>query len=87
MIFGIFDFFQKAQKWKLGQFLKYTIRNTLIVLIFARINFRAPWAREKNLFSRVFIFAHLPFTLFSRVLIIAHPKLKTLNLALKTKNK
>ena len=27
MIFGVFDFFQKAQKWRLGQFLKYTIRN------------------------------------------------------------
>ena len=27
VIFGIFDFFQKAQKWKLGQFLKYAIRN------------------------------------------------------------
>ena len=27
MIFGIFDFFQKPQKWQLGQFLKYIIRN------------------------------------------------------------
>ena len=27
MIFGIFDPFQKAQKWQLGQFLKYTPRN------------------------------------------------------------
>ena len=27
VIFGIFDSFQKAQKWKLGQFLKYTPRN------------------------------------------------------------
>ena len=27
MIFGIFNFFQKAQKLKLGQFLKYAIRN------------------------------------------------------------
>ena len=27
VIFSIFDPFQKAQKWKLGQFLKYTPRN------------------------------------------------------------
>ena len=27
VIFGIFDRFQKAQKWQLGQFLKYIIRN------------------------------------------------------------
>ena len=27
MIFSIFDPFQKAQKWKLGQFLKYASKN------------------------------------------------------------
>ena len=38
----------------------------------SRTNFRAPRAREMYLFSRWFIFAHLPFTLFLRVLIFAH---------------
>ena len=58
---------RQVKKWKadsFGEGLPYT----LFVLIFARINFRAPWAREKKLiFARIYFRAPSIYIIFARI--------------------